>query len=86
MPDHKVADIDFKLEWKSSVAQHTDVFRLYQVDPHNEKLPSNFAEKIADLKTGESCSHTFPAKDILNQEYSTDKVINFKRELFDTHK
>lgn len=84
MPNQKVADIDFKLEWKSSVAKHTDVFRLYQVDPHNEKLPPNFAEKIADLKEGQSCSHTFAAKDILNEEYSTDKVINFKRELFDT--
>jgi len=83
MPDHRVADIDFTLEWKSSVAQHIDIFHLDQVDLHHEKLPSNFAEKLVELSIGESYSQTYPAKDILGEEYSTNNVITFSADLFD---
>ncbi len=85
MTDRKLADIDFKLEWKSPFAEHTDVFHLHKVDPHNDKFPLDFGEKITELKVGESYSQTFQAKDILDEGFSTKKVISFESDLFDSN-
>ena len=83
MEDRKLADIDFKLEWKSTCATHTDTYFIAKINPYSDKLPDEFAEKILALEVGESCSQTFPAKDVLDQGYSNDKVITFESALFD---
>jgi len=85
MTDRKLADIDFKLEWKSPFAEHIDIYHVSSVDPDNDKFPLDYGEKVAALKVGESCSQTFQAKDVLDEGYSTNKVMPFESDLFDTH-
>ncbi|MEH6456680.1 MAG: class I SAM-dependent methyltransferase [Cocleimonas sp.] len=85
MKNKKLADIDFKLEWKSPFAEHTDIFRVHKVDIDNDKLPADFAKKVAALKVGKSCSQTFPAKDLLDEPHSSHKMIRFKPALFDSN-
>ncbi|MGK0270099.1 MAG: ubiquinone/menaquinone biosynthesis C-methylase UbiE [Cocleimonas sp.] len=85
MKKNDLADIEFTLEWKSSFATHTDVYYVQNVDPVNDKFPLDLGEKIAKLKTGGNYSQTFPAKDLLQESFSTDKVTHFKTDLFDTH-
>ncbi len=85
MKDKKLADIDFKLEWKSPFAEHSDIFHVHKVDTDNDKLPSGFAEKITALKVGESYSQTFPAKELLDEPHSSHKIIRFEPDLFDSN-
>ena len=83
MKDRKLADVEFSLEWKSPFATHTDIYVVYNVDPLNDKLPLDFGEKISKLKVGEDCSQTFPAKDILEDGFSSNQVVPFSAKLFD---
>lgn len=80
----KLSNIDFKLEWKSSTAKHTDIYHALNVDLTNDKLPSTFGKQISGLDIGESCSEKFQSKDLLGEGHSSNKVISFKPRLFDT--
>ncbi len=85
MTDRKFAHIDFKLEWKSPFAEHTDVYHVYKTDPSNDVFPLDLGEQIAALEVGESFKQTYQAKDLLGEGFSTNKVIPFKTDLFNTH-
>lgn len=82
MSDRKLTSIDFKLEWKSAFATHTDNYFIAKVDLNSDKLPGDLAKELIDLKVGESCSHTYPAIAILEEDYSNDNVIHFDSSLF----
>ena len=83
MKKNRLADIDFKLEWKSPFAGHTDIFHVSKLDINNDKLPLGFADKIAALNVGENCTQTFPAKELLDESHTSHKVIRFDADLFD---
>lgn len=79
---HRVS-VDFTLSWISPIAKHSDVYHAQTVDLSRDVFPSNFGQKLATLKVGESYSETFPAKDLLEANYSADKVKTFDVKHFD---
>lgn len=83
MTDHKLADIAFTLKWKSTAATHTDTYFVAKVNLSQDQLPVDLANTLIDLKVGENYSQTYPAKEVLGSDYSSDKVIHFKPDLFD---
>ena len=85
MPKHTLVDIEFSLEWKSNAATHIDIYHLNNVDLIDDKLPTGFAKEISTLKVGESYKKTFPAEDIIGEEYSSDDVISFESSLFNSN-
>jgi len=82
MTEEKLVSVDFKLEWKSQCAKHTDVFHVSNIDLINDNFPAGFAEKIAALKVGESFNQTFQAKELLGEDFSSKNVISFDTEHF----
>lgn len=83
MSKRQLTDVEFTLEWKSTSATHTDTFFVSKVDLYQDKLPGNLANRIIELNVGESDSHTYSAKEILTEDYSSEKVIHFESNLFD---
>lgn len=82
MPKKTLPNIDFRLKWKSPIAEHTDIFHIENIDLNKDILPTNFGEKISNLTVDESYSVKLQAKDLLGEGYSSDKVISFDIALF----
>lgn len=76
------ASFDFSLEWKSSFAEHQDVYHVQKIDFRLDVFPGEFKEKISTLEVGESYSETFPAEALLEDNYSANKVKTFDAKLF----
>lgn len=76
--------IQFSLAWQSSAAQHNDHYRLQNYNPQQDQLPKQLQDKLAELKPGESFTATMSAKDFLGEANSSENVLSFKAELFNT--
>ena len=70
MATSKLINIELELQWKSTFAEHNDVFYAIKVDPSIDILPAGFAAELIKLKKGESYSKTFQALDLLGEGYS----------------
>ena len=85
MAKHTLTDIAFRLEWKSATSAHTDCCLVRGINLEQDIFPKGLAKTLINLNIGESFSHTYAAKEIIGEDYSSDKVIHFSTELFDQH-
>ena len=84
MAKKQFANIDFNLEWKSSAATHQDCSKAVYVDLKEDIFPGGLVKLISNLSIGESCEIKLHAKELLGEDYSTERVISFPADLFET--
>ena len=82
MADALRATIDFTLSWTTFCGEHSDTQRVHLVDFSHDTLPGDFAEKLAELKIGESHSDVFSAGMLLGANYSIDAIKSFPANKF----
>jgi len=84
MPKNKSAKIEFSLLWKSPAADHKDTYQILDINFESDIFPKQIKDQLFNLALDEGISFKMHAKELLGNDYSSDNVITFDSNLFET--